>query len=78
MPEQLLDHLGVQPSVQGERRAGVPSVVEPDDRHAGPLGEALEELPKPVGVVAAAVGLDEDEPALGDGMPSCRWAVSVA
>ena len=65
MPKQLLHHLGVQPSVQGERRAGVSGVVEADDRHAGTLGEALEELAEPVGVVAVAVGLDEDEPAFG-------------
>ena len=61
MPQQLLHDLRVQPGVQRTSRAGVPGVVEPDDGHAGPLGQRLEQLAQPVGVVRTAVGLDEDQ-----------------
>jgi hypothetical protein len=40
--EQLLHDLGVHAGVQRERGAGVPGVVQPDDRHTGRGGGALE------------------------------------
>ena len=55
----------MQPGVERQCRARVSGIVEPDDRHTGLFSEALEELAEPVGVVAVAVGLDEDEPAFG-------------